>query len=234
MIYLYVKTHNKTGLKYLGKTKSKDPHIYRGSGKLWTNHIKKHGYDVTTEILFQSESNEEIKQQGLYYSKLWNIVESKEWANLKEESGDGGFDQYALRQVMLDKYGVENASQVPEIYERIMKNRTNTLQARYGVDNASQIPEVKIKLSNSTTIGLRCKDLRNYARKAFVEKYGVNNASQVPEIKNRIKRTFAENGHQQGNKNSQYGTMWITDGVNSRKIKKTDEVPEGWHKGRKM
>lgn len=68
MIYLYVKTHNVTGLKYLGKTKSKDPFRYRGSGKVWQRHIKKHGYDVTTEILFQSEDPEEIKQMGLYYS----------------------------------------------------------------------------------------------------------------------------------------------------------------------
>ena len=29
-----VKTHNKTGLKYLGKTISTDPHLYQGSGTL--------------------------------------------------------------------------------------------------------------------------------------------------------------------------------------------------------
>jgi len=32
--------------------------------------------------------------------------------------------------------------------------------------------------------------------------------------------------------NSQYGTMWITDGVTCKKIKLVDIIPEGWYKGR--
>ena len=33
--YLYVKQHNKTGLKYFGKTTKKDPLKYKGSGLYW-------------------------------------------------------------------------------------------------------------------------------------------------------------------------------------------------------
>jgi len=40
--------------------------------------------------------------------------------------------------------------------------------------------------------------------------------------------------HQTGKGNSNYGNMWITDGINSKSIKKTDPIPEGWRKGRKM
>lgn len=89
VIYLYLKTHNKTGLKYLGKTVS-DPFKYQGSGKYWKHHLAKHGYDVKTEILFQSTCKNKIKEKGLYYSNLWSIVESDNFANLKEEAGDGG------------------------------------------------------------------------------------------------------------------------------------------------
>lgn len=91
MIYLYVKTHNKTGLKYLGKTIAKDPHKYKGSGRVWKDHCSKYGYDYTTDVLFESEDKETIAQKGRYYSTLWNVVESKEWANLKPEECDGGF-----------------------------------------------------------------------------------------------------------------------------------------------
>lgn len=36
-----------------------------------------------------------------------------------------------------------------------------------------------------------------------------------------------------GSKNSQFGTMWITNGVENKKIKKeVDIIPEGWYKGR--
>lgn len=89
-IYLYVKTHTVTGLKYLGKTSKPDPHKYKGSGVRWNRHLAKHGPTYTTEILRECQSNEELKEWGLHYSKLWNIVDSSEWANLKEECGDGG------------------------------------------------------------------------------------------------------------------------------------------------
>lgn len=89
-IYLYKKTHNVTGLKYLGKTVSKDPYSYLGSGVYWTNHLKKHGNDISTEILVECQTEDELIKWGQYYSKLWNIVESNEWANLIEEAGPGG------------------------------------------------------------------------------------------------------------------------------------------------
>lgn len=39
--------------------------------------------------------------------------------------------------------------------------------------------------------------------------------------------------HQTGSGNSQYGTMWITNGQENKKIKRDiDVIPEGWSKGR--
>ena len=38
---------------------------------------------------------------------------------------------------------------------------------------------------------------------------------------------------QKGEGNSQFGTCWITNGVENKKIKKTDELPKGWSLGRK-
>jgi hypothetical protein len=95
-IYLYVKTHLKTGLKYLGKTTAKDPHKYNGSGVYWTNHLRIHGQDYSTEILRECKSKEEVAEWGLYYSNLWDIVNARDingdklWANLINEVGDGG------------------------------------------------------------------------------------------------------------------------------------------------
>lgn len=107
-IYLYVKTHNKTGLKYLGKTK-KNPYDYKGSGKYWLRHIKKHGYDVTTEILLMTDSKEEIKETGMFFSNLWNIVENKEWANLMVESGTGGDNSHNINYAKLIETKRKNA-----------------------------------------------------------------------------------------------------------------------------
>lgn len=90
MIYLYIKTHRKTGLKYLGKTSAENPYTYPGSGKRWRAHLDKYGYEFDTEILLESNDPDVIKEAGIHYSNLWNIVENVKWANLKPESGDGG------------------------------------------------------------------------------------------------------------------------------------------------
>ena len=94
MIYLYKKTHNETGLQYLGKT-IRDPYKYPGSGLYWKRHIKEHGNDVTTEVLFQTEDKEEFKKVAIEYSNKLDIVKSKEWANFREETGHGGFSKEA-------------------------------------------------------------------------------------------------------------------------------------------
>src|ERR1035437_2078969 len=88
--WLYIKQHEITGLKYFGKT-IRDVNIYMGSGTYWTRHIKKHGKDhvkTTWSRLFYNK--EEIEQYALDFSKRMNIVESKEWANLKFENGLDG------------------------------------------------------------------------------------------------------------------------------------------------
>ena len=89
MYYLYVKTHKATGIKYLGQT-SRNPYQYNGSGKRWTNIIRKYGNDVETEIIFESNNKEELKTKGIYYSQLWNVVKDPKWANIINEEGTGG------------------------------------------------------------------------------------------------------------------------------------------------
>jgi hypothetical protein len=88
-----IKTHNKTGLKYLCKTSTDDPNKpfkYFGSGKHWKRHLKKHGYLITTQILCICETREELIEKGIFYSRLYNVVKSKKYANMIEERGDGG------------------------------------------------------------------------------------------------------------------------------------------------
>ncbi len=132
IIYLYKKTHNKTGLQYLGKT-TRDPYTYEGSGEYWIPHIKKHGYDVTTEILHECKTNDEVKKWGLYYSELWNIVDSKDWANLRPETGDGGDTSKFIN------------------YDNVHKNiRGKTYEEIYGNDRAAELKRSRA-LSNTRT-----------------------------------------------------------------------------------
>ena len=88
--YLMLKTHNKTGLKYLCYTTKEDPFKYPGSGKRWKNHLQKHGGDIHTEILGDYETKDELIRMGRVYSEEWNVVEDDGFANLRIEEGDGG------------------------------------------------------------------------------------------------------------------------------------------------
>lgn len=59
-------------------------------------------------------------------------------------------------------------------------------------------------------------------------------AAKSPESNQKRKESFERIGHSQGDKNSQYGTMWITNGTINKKIKKTDQILEGYYPGRKL
>lgn len=88
--YLYIKTHNQTGLKYFGKTSNKNPHKYPGSGTHWVNHLNKHGNDVITEVYGYYTDKDLCMKAAIEFSEENNIVESKDWANLRIEMLDGG------------------------------------------------------------------------------------------------------------------------------------------------
>lgn len=55
------------------------------------------------------------------------------------------------------------------------------------------------------------------------------------ETKRKMSETHRKNHHQEGEKNSQYGTCWITNGKENLKVKKSEVdayVEKGWTKGR--
>jgi len=100
-VTLYISTHNKTGLKYFGKTEKyftqeELQKYYHGSGKYWLSHLKKHGNDVTMEVYGIYNLNE-VEEVALKFSEDNDIVKAlnesgdrkgkKIWANMKPENG---------------------------------------------------------------------------------------------------------------------------------------------------
>ena len=111
--YLYIKTHDVTGLKYFGKT-TQDPYKYCGSGVHWRRHLKIHGQSHSTQILGLFTDEEECRTTAIRFSRENDIVRSSEWANLKEEDSKMGgatrtgyvmtdLEKEHLRQVNLGK-----------------------------------------------------------------------------------------------------------------------------------
>lgn len=144
--FLYVKEHVNTGLKYLGMT-SKNPFKYSGSGLHWKRHLKLHGKQHRTEIICECESLKEISEKGLYYSELWNIVDSSEWANIKPETGAGApsgkYHHYSSKSSEYNKtrhplYGKKHSD------ESIEKNRLSNSGKNNSMYNTVWINDGKI------------------------------------------------------------------------------------------
>jgi hypothetical protein len=133
MITLYVKTHKITGLKYFGKTAKYDPYKYKGSGKYWLSHLKKHGNLIDTKIVRQFDDENECKKFALEFSIKNNIVESNEWANLRLENGlDGApigntFSEETIKKMSDSKKG----KKPKEFYVEIAKKRIGSKQTEY-------------------------------------------------------------------------------------------------------
>ena len=88
--FLYIKTHNITNLKYLGYTTKEKYHEYKGSGVYWKRHLKKYGCDYKTDLLLKTEVYAELIETSMFFSKLFNITNNTEFANLIDETGSGG------------------------------------------------------------------------------------------------------------------------------------------------
>lgn len=213
MFYLYKKTHPKTGLKYLGQTQQ-DPYSYRGSGVYWKNHLKKYGgQNIITEIVGIYSEFEELQNQGIYYSKLWNIVESKEWANLTIEDGTGGaaYLSEKSRQKMREK----RKGRKPNLN----KKRSSEVIEKHRIFMLNNNPFKGKKHSEETKNKLRATHLG----KSFLSKEGSKKLSMLLKDNNPNKR-----GREL---HSCYGKKWYNNGIKEFKAFPQNKQ-ENWLEGR--
>ena len=152
--WLYVKQHNRTGLKYFGKT-TKPYEVmlqYLGSGTYWKKHIKKHGEDITTTWCQLFEDKEQLVSYALHFSTENSIVKSKEWANLKPENGlDGSAPGSTLSETTKAKIRTARATQVttPETRAKFSKARTGSGNNMFGKTHSDKL---KVEMSKPIVV----------------------------------------------------------------------------------
>lgn len=239
--YLYVKTHNQTGLKYLGQTSS-NPYTYKGSGTRWLSHLKKHGNNVSTEILVETNDKSVIKEKGVEYSKRFNIVKSSEWANLKVEEGDGGWSTWnkssaakAARTKGGKAAGGLKSTSFKKEDPRVkqLSEHANDVKKQDMKENPKKYKEVYRKVSqhqtNHNSMKNKCWCVPTNSTNFNVDKrvFDVHNIKEgwirINEARDKLKK-----------KTGVYGKFWIYNPT-TKENKYTDGIiPDGWFKGRKL
>lgn len=184
---------------------------YMGSGKLIFRAIKKHGLEnFKKEILhvFDNEEDMNDKEKEL-------VVVSEETYNLCP-GGHGGFGYINSNNLAFGGNQKEASERGWESLLKKMQKDKNFSKKRIqdslrGLELASKA--LKEKYPNGT--------------KGFL---GKNHKKET-----KIKMSLSQKGKHSGEKNSQYGTCWITNGIENKKIKKKELdiwIELGYLKGR--
>lgn len=207
---LYEIRNNINGKIYVGvhKTVNIDDG-YMGSGKVIIRAIEKHGLEnFTKTILEKFETQEEM------FARETEVVDDdflarEDTYNLRR-GGMGGWDY-------LNKTGLNNSK------------KTKEQMIEYAYATHKKINDDPLLRENRRLLCL--KNLENNMASGKMNYMGMLGKKHSEEHKKLLSTIMLEK--QNGDKNSQFGTMWITNEVESKKIKKDELVPDGWHRGRK-
>lgn len=210
---IYKITNQVDGKFYIGSHKTKNlDDDYMGSGKYLNHAQKKHGVEnFVKEILFVFDTAEEMYAKEAELVNEEFISEHNTY-NVKI-GGFGGWD-----------YVNDN----PEKFlteKRLSSLMTPQERLKRWKEKWENDPEFREKHRDNAKLAL-LKSKEKYPNGTFAGRK--HKQETIQKIK------MSSLGVHKGELNSQYGTMWITNGVKSKKINKTDSIPEGWRKGRVM
>lgn len=209
---IYQITHKDSGKIYIGKHQTKNiDDSYMGSGKLLSYAKKKHGLDAfSKKILYIFNTEEEMNDKE---------------AELVTEEFCARKDTYNICPGGKGGWGYVNANgKAVSLSEQ--RRRDPTLAHRSGKIAAKVY--LKKRLENPEWAKMVDKN-RGESLKGNQSFLGKTHSE---ETKRKMSKKAKER-LKDPTKNSQYGTIWITNGTEYKKIKKDDLIPVGWRRGRK-
>jgi len=177
---------------------------YMGSGKYLIHAIKKYGIEnFEKEILYVFDNEQEMKDKEAELVNE-NFVSRKDTYNICV-GGQGGWSYVNKERLFYtDAFVLSAKRNIKIAKEAHLFKLKNDINYRKNWTNAQSISN----LGKQTFLGkTHCKE----------SKVKIGDASRV---------------HQIGKGNSQYGTFWISNGIEDKKISSIDNIPKGWYKGR--
>jgi hypothetical protein len=216
---IYQITCKSTGKIYIGKHQTKDlDDGYMGSGKLLGYAKNKHGLEnFTKEILHVFPTEEEMNRKE-------SELVTEEFC-LREDTfnlcpgGKGG-------------WGYVNSSGHRNGFETTLNDldfKSTIVEAgnRGGLATKNKW-EIDADWSNSERKKISART------KKQIDSFGNPFKNKTHTLEWRKEQSTRMKEKSKGLGNSQFGTMWITNGIETKKIKKTESIPEGFIRGRSL
>jgi hypothetical protein len=206
--FTYKTTNLINGRYYLGMhSTNRLDDGYLGSGKRLYYELNKYGRDnFKFEILEQFNSREELVQAEINLITEQD-VKNPNCLNLKP-GGSGGFSEEAQKKGRVS-YGIN-------------------FREKYKTD-----PQFREEHKKRSIRGYK-KGLEPYKLSGVHNHATFKGKKHTAETIEKMKNVRIERNLGIGEANSQYGTCWITNETENKKIKKSDTIPEGWRLGRKI
>lgn len=183
---LMIKTHLVTGLKYLCYTKSDGDKYknYKGSGILWKKHLKKYGDNISTELIFETDNKEEFRLVALEKSIEFDVIKSKDWANLKNEEGDGG-DTVSMKMWITDGFTDKYINKDDNIPDGWKKGRSKCIfnDKKMQGEFSSRVDQSKKSISMKKAWDSGIFEKRDHKKCGCK---GENNVACRPDVKEKI------------------------------------------------
>jgi hypothetical protein len=185
---------------------------YIGSGLRLKNLVYKHGKEIfNMEILEFHPDRCSLKKREVEIVNI-DLLNEEKCLNLKE-GGNGGFCN--------------------DDHKNSFINARYTTHKDFFIKHGKKCREKQVeKLHNDTDYKKRVysklsESLKDYYKTNNGKFKGKKHSDLTKEIIGTKSRIY-----QKGDKNSQFGSMWITNGVENKKIKKDNTIPDGWKLGR--
>lgn len=211
----------------------KDPFKYKGSGKYWLRHLRKHGNDVNTEILGVFNSISDLKKVSLDISLKENIVYSKEWANLQPESGDGIAPGWVSIKTEAGIKRIKKEDYDPTIHKHINRGRKHSLDVNKKKGRSIKKTEhtknkIKFKLLNFYKDNNGSAYGKNWYHDPINKKESFQEECPDGWVKGRLSESELT---KQRKSIAHTGTKWYHDPINNKEAC-LKQCPDGWVKGR--
>lgn len=187
---------------------------YIGSGKRLWYEVRKYGKESfkceileffeDREALAKAES-ELITSQEITKEECLNLVTGGQGGFTLEQSKKG---RQIVDEILKRKYG----SNFREVINKQYRESLSELDKKSIAEKIKKGQEAAVK-----------RGWRRHSR------LGVRTSE---ETKQKVRKTRENSGANTSERNSQYGTYWVCDGEQNRKLKRGEKLPDGWYEGR--